>query len=464
MGRPWLQCSRAFARAGTDHSGSSVTSRSSISEPRRYPGGAATCLGAGAALGVVALVVVHVVLRDTFWNSEEGVYALTARLLVAGHPLYRDTVAAQPPLTYLVGAGLLAIHDSLEWLRLAVACLQLAAGVLAGQVVWRITRSLPAATITPAVMLLAPWAVHEHGSLTPELVTLPFLMGALLAAHDRRTITLAGVLCGLLPLIKLPDALPALAIILTSREPRRVAAWAIGVFAVGVAATLAWGGHAVWRDVVLAQTQSGTHSLQELKGWWLQAAWNMAGPIVGCLLAVRFRRLSSDPGQLRATLITACAALVTMLSTLKEGTGLNVAVPVEAALLPGALSGLALAARASARDQPSRRWTVALAAAAIAFPVAQGISLLASPTDPQPFLRAGSAHVGWSVLLTRAQFRQAVRGARACPPDSFYPGQPLIAFAADRRTLDDQPDGFITATPALAAVHRRIVAARPVCG
>ena len=77
------------------------------------------------------------VLRDTFWNTEEGVYALTARLLDSSHALYRDVAAAQPPLTYLVGAGLLAIHDSLEWLRLTVACLQLGAGLLAGQVVWR---------------------------------------------------------------------------------------------------------------------------------------------------------------------------------------------------------------------------------------------------------------------------------------------------------------------------------------
>jgi hypothetical protein len=441
-----------------------MTSRFSMSEPRRHPGGAALCLAAGAALGALALLVVHVVLRDTFWNTEEGVYALTARLLDSGHSLYRDVAAAQPPLTYLVGAGLLAIHDGLEWLRLAVACLQLGASLMAGQVVWRITGSVTVAAITPAVMMLAPWAVHEHGALTPELVALPLLMGALLAGHGRRTTPLAGVLCGLLPLVKLPEALPALALILTSREPRRVATWAVSVFVAGAIATFAWGGQAVWRDMVLAQTQSGTHSLAVLKGWWGQAAWNLAGPVVGCLVALRLRRFSRDPMQLRGALATAFAAVLMLLSTVKQGTGLNVTVPVEAALLPGALSGLALAVGSRGRVWTGRRGTVVLAAAAIAFPVAQGSSLLVSPTDPQPFLRAGSSQVGWAAILTRPQFRRQVRSAQACPAGSFYVGPTLIAFAARRRVPDDQADGFITATPALRAVQRQMSAARPVCG
>jgi hypothetical protein len=66
----------------------------------------------GALLGLVALVVAHIVLADTYWNSEEGIYALSARLLLAGHPLYRETVAGQPPGTFLEGAALLAIHGA----------------------------------------------------------------------------------------------------------------------------------------------------------------------------------------------------------------------------------------------------------------------------------------------------------------------------------------------------------------
>lgn len=440
-----------------------MTTRSAITEPGRHTGGAAVCL-AGAAIGAGALVVAHLALRDTFWNSEEGVYALTARLLLSGHALYRDTAAAQPPITYLVGAGLLAVHDGLEWLRLAVACLQLGAGLLAGQVVWRITGSRAVAMITPAVMLLAPWAVHEHGSLTPEVVSLPPLMGALLAGRDRRAIPVAGILCGLLPLVKLPEALPALAIILTSRDPRRVAAWAVGVCAAGAVATVAWGGHAVWTDVVLAQTQSGAHPLSELKGWWGQAAWTLTGPMVCCLVALRLGRLSRDPRLLRAALATGLAALVTLLSTLKQGTGLNVVVPIEAVLVPGALSGVALALRAARQARSRVRWAAAFAVVATAFLIAQGISLMTSPSDPRPFLRAGSSQIGWAAILTRPQFHQAVTEARACPAASFYVGQPLIAFAAGRRVPDDQPDGFITATPALAAARRQIAAAQPTCG
>jgi hypothetical protein len=158
----------------------------------------------GAVCGAAAVVVVHLALAGTFWNSEEGVYALSARLFLHGHALYDETAAAQPPGVYVVGAGLLAIHDVVEWLRLGVGLLQLGAGLLAAQIVWRTTGSVLASVVTPAAIILTPWAVHEHGSLTPELVSLPVLLGAIVATQRPRTLVLGGVLCGLLPLIKLP--------------------------------------------------------------------------------------------------------------------------------------------------------------------------------------------------------------------------------------------------------------------
>ena len=91
---------------------------------------------------------------------------------------------------------------------------------------------------------------------------------------------------------------------------------------------------------MIAQAQTGFHSLGELKGWWLQAAWTLSGLVVCCLLAAGFRDQASDREQLRAVLVTSVAMLLLLLSDIKNGTGLNVTVPVEAVLVPGAVSGL----------------------------------------------------------------------------------------------------------------------------
>lgn len=408
-------------------------------------------------------MVVHVVLRDTLWNTEEGIYALTARLLLQGHPLYRDVAAAQPPPVYLVGAAILWLHDSLEWLRFAVALLQLAAGVIAAGLVWRITRSAFAALLTAPAILLAPWAVQEHGMLTPELVSLPVLLGAVTLCRDRRAAPATGVCCALLPLIKVPYLLPAAVIVCVSVAPRRTAVWALATLVVGLLGCLALGGSAFLTDVFVAQSQSGYHSLSEVKGWWLQGAWNLAGPLLGCLLALWLRRQSADPGRLLALLSTAAAMIVTGLSTLKQGTGLNVLVPVEAVLVAGAVCGAVLAWREAAGR--GRRVTVAAAAvvAATLFTLAQSASLLIDPTDPRPFDRAGSSTVGWGVLLTRPQLETTVAAAQACPRGSFYVGEPFIAFIANRSVPADQPDGFIIATRALRSTAARVHAAHPNC-
>jgi hypothetical protein len=134
--------------------------------------------------------------------------------------------------------------------------------------------------------------------------------------------------------------------------------------------------------------------------------------------------------------------------------------------VPGAVTGLVLAVR-RARDGSARTgaWWAAtgLAACGLAFTLAQSASLMLSPHDPEPFLRAGSSQIGWAVGLDRQQMRRAVRDARACPPGSFYAGTPLVAFAAGRRVPGDQPDGFITALPALKNIRAQIAAAQPIC-
>jgi hypothetical protein len=420
--------------------------------------GRGVVLAAGAALGLAALVVVHVVLYDTYWDYSEGVYALSSHLMLHGSSLYGSFAGAQPPGVFLAGAALLAIHDSLEWLRFSVACLQLGAGLLAGQVVLRVTGSRAAAVLTPALVLLTPWAVHEHGALTPELVALPVLLGAALAGVEERRAAVAGVLCGILPLIKVPFATAAVVIVALSADWRRVAPWALGTLAVGVGLTWALAGEGFWREAVYAQTQTGSRSLGALKGFWAQAAWNAIGLLACGGIAVWLRRETLDARMLRMAFGLAAAMVITFLTNFKEGTGLNVAVPVEAALVPLAVAGTVFAVRAR------RSWLpVAACAAAWLFTLAQSVSLMVSPGRPEPFLRAGSANA-WYEVMDASQMRAAVAAARRCPDGVPYSGPPLIALVAGRPMPGGQPDQFITGhARTLGAFRARIEAVRRVC-
>jgi hypothetical protein len=420
----------------------------------------APLLAGGLALGLGALLAVHFLLRGTYWDYSEGVYALTAHLMLHGHSLYRQVVGAQPPGVFLVGTGLLAIHDSLEWLRLGVAALQLCAGLIAAEIVRRLTASRLATVLTPAAVLLTPWAVHEHGALTPELVALPVLMAAVLTSVEERRAPLSGLLCGLAPLIKVPFAIPALVVVACSAAPRRTAGWALATAAVGAGATTAIAGTAAWRDAVYAQSQSGYRSLGVLKGFWAQAGWNLVGLAIPATVALRYRAAARDPRLLRVSAGFAVAMIVTFLTNVKQGTGLNITVPVELALLPLAACGTTLALRAARRS--ARAPAVACLAGA-AFVLAQSGSLLASPRHPQPFLRLGSKPA-WGMVLSADGVRAAVAVADRCPSSAAYTGPPLIALLAGRRMPDDQPDQFITAHAAtLRGVARRIVAVRPLC-
>jgi hypothetical protein len=411
----------------------------------------------GLLAGLGTLVGIHLALRDTYWDYSEGVYAYSAHLMLHGRALYTSLVGAQPPGVFLAGVALLAIHESLEWLRFGVALLQLGAGLIAGQMVLRISGSRLAAALTPAAVLLTPWAVHEHGALTPELVALPLLLGAALFCVQARGAVAAGVLCGLLPLVKFPFVIPAVALVALSADTRRTARFALATLAAGLALTTLLAGDAFWRDAVLAQTQVGIRSLGMLKGFWAQAGWNVLGLLVVAAVAVRHRTLTRDPRMLRIAIGLALAMIVTFLTNFKEGTGLNIAVPVEAALVPLAASGTVFALRAG-----SRRLTVACACALL-FTLAQSISLMASPHHSLPFLRAGSKPA-WAVLLTGPRLRSAVAAARACPPGVPYSGPPLIAFAAGRPMPGGQADRFIiTRAATLSSFRDRLAAVSRLC-
>ncbi len=428
---------------------------------------------AAVLAGAAALVAVHLALRGTDWDYSEGVYALTAQQIVHGGDLYGRIVGAQPPGVFLVGAALLAIHDSLEWLRLAVGALQLGAGLIAARIVYRITGDRPATVLTPALMLLTPWAVHEHGALIPEVVALPAMLGAVLLGADARRGAAAGALCGVMVLVKLPLVVPAIVIVALAADRRRALAAAAGVVAAGLAAATLADGGGFWRDAVTAQLQTGTESLHALAGFWAQAGWNLAGLLVCAGAALAARGSGRDRRLLTMTAAVAAANLVTFVTNVKVGTGLNVTVPVEASLVPLAMCGMAFARRAargsaavvgaSGARRPGPAATAVVCALALAFTLAQSASLIAAPHHPVPFLRPFSAPA-WTVVLDRTQLRRAVAAARACPAGEAYGGSPLVAMVAHRALPDGQPDQFLPAHAAvLAPIERRITAVTRVC-
>ena len=417
---------------------------------------------AAVLLGVGALVAVHLLLLGTYWDYSEGVYALTAHLILHGGDLYGRIVGAQPPGVFLVGAGLLAIHSSVEWVRFGVGCLQLAAGLIAARIVYRLTESRIATVLTPAAVLLTPWAVHEHGALIPEVVSLPVMLGAALLSVERRWAVAAGVLCGLLPLIKVPLVIPAIAIVAFSANPRTTALSAAITLIAGLGLTTILAGDGFWRDVFLAQLETGARSLGVLKGFWAQAGWNVLGLLFCSAVAIRMRAAALDRRLMLTTIALAAANVITFLTNFKNGTDLNVTVPVEASLVPLAACGTVFAFRA-ARTAPRQKWLAAACSIALAFTLAQSISLITSPHNPIPFLRAFSAPA-WEITLTAPQLRAAVAAVRTCPPGEPYAGAPLIAFMAGHPPPDDQPDQFLPAhASTLASVHAQILAVRPLC-
>ncbi len=414
---------------------------------------------AGGTLGLVTLLAVHLAERGSYWDYSEGVYALTSQLWLRGADLYGHVVAAQPPGVFVVGAGLLAIHDSLDWLRLGVGALQLGSGLIAASIVWRVTGRRFVTVLTPAAMLLTPWALHEHGALLPELVALPLLLAGLRWSVEPRRALALGVVCGLLPLVKIPLALAAVVLLALCADRRRSLITALATLLAGILVTATLRGEAVWREVIYAQTQSGHRSLSAVAGFWAQGGWNLLGLAVAAALAWRLRARSGDPRLVNVAGALGLAMLVTFATNLKQGTSLNIAVPIEGVLLPLALAGAALAAREGLRLGNLR---LVGALGGLVLTLVQAGSLLTSPTHPVPFLRPGS-RPAWAVTETAAQLRSTVAAARACRPELAFGGPPLVAMLAGRRMPDDQPDQFITRSPALRAV-RSAIDAVPSCG
>lgn len=401
---------------------------------------------AGTALGIVVLVLLHRWTRWAYWNYSEGVYLQTARLLRHGADLYGHVVAAQPPGVFLFGAAAEAIHDSLGWMRLVVGAVQLGAGVLGAVAVWRMTANRAATAAAPVLALLTPWAIHEHGALTPDILAAPVLLGAALLVTRPRAAVAAGALAAVTPMIKLPFLIPAVALVVVAGNRRALVAFA-GVLAVEIAAAFAVFGGNLWQDAVVAQIHSGQRtSAHFLFGAWGQEGWNEFGLVLPALGLWWLRDRGRDVLLLRVLAATAAGLLLTVLTNVKSGTGLNILVPLEASLVPLALTCCALA--------PGRARLASIAGPVVC--LVMTVSLMTTPRTAFPFIYPTSQRNAWGRAVSNDGVHAIVAQIAACPRDKVYTGPPFFAYLAHRPMPDDQPDQFLTTRSSTL----RVVAAR----
>jgi hypothetical protein len=298
--------------------------------------------------------------------------------------------------------------------------------------------------------------------LIPEMFVAPLLLGGVLLAPNARRAPWLGAVAALVAAFKLSYALPAIVLIALSADWRRAARWAVAAAIVEIALTFAFFGPAdVWRDTVTAQFESGHVGARSLFGEWAQIGWNLLGLLVAALVAWRLRRHARDPRTLVVAAAVAGATLLTLVSTWKLGTSLNSVIPAETTLVPLALAGCAFAL---GQSRGGRRLAV-VGILGIAFAVAQGVALVASPDvhGAHPFLRPGSSP-GYGVTLPADEVDAAVHTARACPRGVPYSGTPFIAFVAKRPLPGNQPDQYLAQlAPVLKNARTAIRTAGIVC-
>ena len=414
----------------------------------------------GAGMLAVVLIALHAWRDLDYWNYSEGVYVLTSRLLLDGNDLYGDVVVAQPPVMFLAGGALLAVDDSITWLRLGMGAVQALTAALAAVAVWRLTGKALAAALAAPLAMLTPWAAHEHGLLTPELVGAPLLVGgALLAARPGRA-PAAALLLSLAVFTKLPFVVPALLVALCAVDRRRCLVWLAGATVAQLALWSAIFGPSMWDDVVLAQQGTGLRTVRQLAEFGSQGTWNLLGLLLPAAAAVILMAGSArDRALLHTCTALAAGLLITLLSMAKNGTGINVVVPVEAALVILAVSGVVWVLEAGRE----RRTLAAFAIAGTVLLAAQTASLFIEPADPRPFTRP-DASGGFGPTLETSQVEAQVAQARRCDPAVAFSGPPYLAFVAGRRMPGGQPDGFLTAESSrLGDVRARVASDLPVC-
>jgi hypothetical protein len=445
----------------------------------RFARSSTRILGNGPLAVVAAYVLIAlplaVALRawrgTSYWEFSEGVYALSARMLLDGSSLYTEILAAQPPPLFYAAAAVLAADDSIDALRAALMLPGLATGLLVALAIWRLTSSRPAAVAGGVASLLTPWTLHEQSLLMPETFAAPLLMGAALLAASTHRSAWGGAAAALAASFKLAFLLPLAALALAGRSRRRYLAGA--GLALGVLWTifLAVHGGALVENVVHAQWQTGPQAPRLLGGLWLQASWNL-GPLV-CLAALAWplRAHAREPRLLLCLAALAAGSAALVLTLLKHGSYLNVLALAEPPLV--ALAAVALCwlwrehgtarsgwpvlgvlteSRTARRPVGRRPASVLPAVAFLSVLVAvQSLSLVVAPARPALFSRPFSeATHGWALSgpgVERAARRAGPRASRGRPELN-----PYIAFVARRPIPGGQPDRFILQH---AAVHSR---------
>jgi hypothetical protein len=386
--------------------------------------------------GIALLVALRVWQGDAYWSYSDGVYALSARLVLHGHDLYHEIAAAQPPPVFYAGALLLAVHGSLDTLRVGLSFLDLATAALVLAATWRLTARRAVAVAAGLLALVTPLALHDHSLLTPETLAAPLVMGAaLLGSRSSRAAVIGGALGALAAACKLAYVLPAVGIAVAVRRRGYVAGLLVAGGLAAAVALVAFGSPLV-RGTVTAQAQTGFATFGDVAGLWAQAAWNLLPFAVPVVAAIALRSRAADPALLRALLGALAGALLVLVTLLKQGSYLNVLVVAEPPALTLAAFGAVALWEARARA------AVAVAAAGVLLGAVEIGSLLASPGDPVLYGRPLAKSAPGRVLASDAVDRR-VAAARACPRGEAYSGPPYLAFLARRRMPDDQPDQFI---------------------
>lgn len=411
-------------------------------------------LVAWLVLASAALLALAAWQGQGYWEYSDGVYALSARQLLEGQALYRDFAAAQPPPLYLLGAGALALSDAPAAIRVVMALCEAVTSLLVLVAVWRLTRRRSVALCAALACLVTPWALREHAQLLPETVAAALLMGAALAAARPGTGAVAAGVLGVLAVsFKVAFVLPALAIVLATRQRGRALS---GFAAAGATLALTFllvFGAPLWESVVAGQAQTGRAALDYVARLWSQAGWNVAPLLVLAALAWPRRAALADADLARSLLAASAGSLLLLATLLKHGSWLTVMVVAEPPLLCLAACGVA-----TMLGEGGRWWRprALAAAAAVALLVAQVGSLLVAPDDPALFTRpfASSAPARG---LSDADVQRAVAAIRRCPPGASYSGPPYLAFVAGRVIAGAQPDQFMIDNAANLARFRRAV-------
>lgn len=403
--------------------------------------------------GFVIALILHLgcmfALGLGYRNNSEGVYALTARLLLNGHSLYSNVVAAQPPPLFIFGAGVLAIHDSIFFLRFVFGLLQVIAALIVGVIAWKLTGKRWAILVAVVLSMLGPWSVHEHGFITPEILGIPLILAGTLFAASKRCTPLAGFALGLAAFTKLPFIIFAVFIVFVAANRIKAACWTIATFLLALlGSSLLFGFTNLWRDIVVAQIQVGLHPIVGTMQMWGYGLFTLVVPFVGLAMALVWRRrfYAREPALTRTTFAAGFAGLIVGLSTIKKGTGLNVVGPIEATLIaPLTAVVVVLIVNLQARYRDSRGFSKALAATpsftAIALSglfVFQGLSVLRDKPK-----------------MSDSQVRGMIARINACPQGAPVGLPPYLAFVSNRPVPADQPDGFITRDAPIFAPIRR---------